>query len=239
MNVDPKLPYPVSASIDNFICSYNLRLTKKLLWMAGKLGSLNDTISITKWATSMSLIMNLLMKSSSVQIHMQPFKAKPCGTLTRSTPRCISNSAPPAPAMSIISVASSNLLPLPSPTSTCKADQEQNPDVSPNMNANHVNVAPKIQSLSLRQPTTPASHFQNCGIIKWGNNWKYPTQQICSSCNSNLWFLCTKDDLLRCHYCKLNPKVPSGEAVFWDCSNCAYLSCQRCLNTRQKKRKKR
>ena len=206
--------------------------------MAGKLGSFNDTVSIPIWTTSMALIKNLLWKPTHDQIHEQPFKAKPSGTLTRSTPCCISNWTPPQPDMSIISVASSNLLPLPSPTSTCKAEQEHNSDVLPEVNPNNVNLAPKIQTLNLCQPTTLLSHPQNFGI-KWGNSWKYPTHQRCSSCNSNLWFLCTKDDLL-CHYCKLNPKGSTGEAVFWDCSSCAYLSCQNCLNTRHKsKRKKR
>ena len=234
MDVKSKLSFPNNSTGDNFVSSYNLRLTKKLLWMAGQLGSINDTVSITNWATTMALIKNLLWNSPLEQTQEPSFKVKPPANLTRSAPLCISNYATSAPAMSIISVASSNLLPSPSPISPRETNLEHNSLALTNAETTVVNKRPSHHR-KLNQPSSPSLHFQNFATI--GSSYEYQTIHQCKYCSTNLWFLCTRENLV-CHKCKRNPKRSTGEGLFWDCTSCQYLCCLDCLKIRPKKRPK-
>ena len=162
MDVDATTQPSRSVS-DSFARTYNLRLTKKLVWMAGQFGSINDSVSITNWATSMTLIKNLLYKSPIDQIQ-EPSQARPAATLSRSSPLCISNFAPSLPAMSIISVASSHLLPSPSPPTTSTVNLKHSPaDLTVVANKN-LNAVLRKQSHNLGQSTKGLPNSQTSTV---------------------------------------------------------------------------
>ena len=132
-------------------------------------------------------------------------------------------------------VASSNLLPSPSPTSARKADPEHNTSVALNEVTPLANVAPMNQTDNLCQATPTLLNSQRHGI--WWRNL-YQTKQECYACATNLRLLCTNENLI-CRNCNINPKDSSGKALLWDCSGCEYLSCQNCLEIRPKKKPKK
>ena len=123
LNVDSAPSFPVAAKREDLVGPYNLRLKKKLHWMAGKLGGMNDSVSICNWAHSMTLIKNLLLTPPLNHTHKHHLHTKPSVSLTLSEASCILNCPPTMPAMSINSAASStNLLPSPTPKHTTKAE---------------------------------------------------------------------------------------------------------------------
>ena len=223
---------------ERFICPYNLRLTKKLLWMAGRLGSFNDPVAISSWATSMTLIKNLLWKTPQDQFLEPSVKVKNSVFLTRSKPCCTSTYSPqPKPAMSIMSAASSNLLPSPSQISPGKEDLAHNPAISTDVSTSLFDKEPMSQPQTRCQQTTLPTCLQ-----RWGNNlrnnYQYPTDRKCSVCDNNLAVVCTNENVI-CHQCCLCTKDSQGNAQFWECSSCEYLSCFYCIKKWHKKRKKR
>ena len=156
--------------------------------------------------------------------------------LTRSIPCCISNRSPAQPATSVISSASSNTLPLPSPISSCKADSKNIPEVTTNV-TNLDTPRPIKHSHDRCQSMIPPTRFQSFGN-NLGKNQKYLTDQKCTACDNNLWFLSTAHNL-DCHSCKRNPKDSTGQTLLWDCVRCQYLSCRECLQNWQKVKKKK
>ena len=123
LNVDSALSFPVGAKRWNLVRPYNLRLTKTLHWMAGKLGGMNDSVSIFNWAHSMALIKNLILPLPLNHTHKHHLHTKPSVYLTLSKASCILNCLPTIPAMSISSAASStNLLPSTSRILTTKVE---------------------------------------------------------------------------------------------------------------------
>ena len=278
MDVDATGHNPAAPLSDSFVRTYNLRLTKKLVWMAGQFGSINDTVSINNWATSMTLIKNLLYKSPIDQFQAQS-QARPVLTLSRSQPLCISNFAPSLPAMSIFSVTSSHLLPSPSPTTTRTVNLEHSSadltdvatnnsiaeptkqshnlgmstNVLPNsqtrtVNLEHtqaaltdvatnlVNAGPMRQTHNLCQSTNALPISQSCGI-KRGKHYRYTSAHKCLACDSYLEVLGNQDTL--CQNCNLTAEVSTGKYFLWNCLCCTYLSCDKCLMTFQKRKKKK
>ena len=131
---------------------------------------------------------------------------------------------------------STNVLPI-SQTSTVNLEHALAAltDVATNI----VNAGPTKQSHILCKSTNALLNSQGCGTNSRNYN-RYTSAHKCVACDSYLEVLCTNgnQDIL-CENCNLTPEVSAEKAFLWECFCCKYLSCDKCLLTSQKRKKKK